>query len=87
MRTDGVRLKASYKLFNELKCCSRDLNEDLNNEAALTFMEEDKIRCNILKYLAALFIVQIQKKEKKAADSDKCEEKSVCQSYFYDDKC
>lgn len=58
------QIKASYELFDKLKCCSEDLNGDFNDDVALALVDEDKMRCLILNCLAVLSIIQIQRKIK-----------------------
>jgi hypothetical protein len=66
------QIKASYELFDKLKCCSENLNGDFSDEETLlALVQEDKMRCHILNCLAALTVIQIQRKIKqKAVDID-----------------
>jgi hypothetical protein len=63
------RIKASYELFDRLKCCSIDTIGNLDDEAALAFIEEDKMRCHILNCMAGLRRLYIQKKKLNSTDS------------------
>jgi hypothetical protein len=65
------RIKASFELFDKLKCCLDDLNKDCSDDQALCLVEEDKMRCHILNCLAALSVIQIlRKRQQKALDID-----------------
>ena len=65
------RIKASFKLFDMLKCCSSSLSEDIgDNDAALALVDEDKMRCHILDCLTALHLVQLQRENKIGAASN-----------------
>lgn len=70
---EGSRMRASFKLFDNLKCCSKELKGNFDNEdAALALVDEDMMRCHILNCLAALNLVQVHKEKKTAvADNEK----------------
>jgi hypothetical protein len=50
-----------------------DLSIDLDNDTALAFMEEDKMRCLILNCIAGLNIVENEKSKKNASATNKHE--------------
>jgi hypothetical protein len=54
MNDNNKRIKASFELFDRLKCCLKDLNVNFDNDTALALMEEDKMRCLILNCIAGL---------------------------------
>ena len=65
------RISASYELFDKLECRSEDLNGDFSDDGALALVEEDKMRCHIMNCLAALSVVQIQRKRiQKTSDNN-----------------
>lgn len=66
------RIAASYRLFDKLKCCSRDLNaDDIKSGRALAFLDEEKMQCHIINCLMAFRIVQRQRrKQKRAAENE-----------------
>jgi hypothetical protein len=67
------RIKASFQLFDRLKCCLADLNVVFDNDTALALMEVDKMRCLILNCIAGLNIVENEKSKKNASESNKHE--------------
>jgi hypothetical protein len=64
MNDNDKRIKASYQLFDRLKCCMSNLNVDSDNDTALALMEVDKMRCLILNCMAGLHVVEIEKSKK-----------------------
>jgi ankyrin repeat protein len=62
------RIKASFQLFDRLKCCLADLNTDSDNNTALALMEEEKMRCLILNCVAGLRIVEKEKSKKNSSE-------------------
>jgi ankyrin repeat protein len=60
------RLKASLQLFNELECCSSNLNGDFDTwrsyQDLLALVDVDKMRCHIINCLTALYTVETQKR-------------------------
>jgi hypothetical protein len=61
------RIKASYQLFDKLKCCSRDLNGHFN-DTALAFMEMNKMRYHILNCMASLHVIENESDKKEDAN-------------------
>jgi ankyrin repeat protein len=61
------RIKASYQLFDKVKCCLRDLNGDFN-DTALAFMEMNKMRHHILNCMASLHVIEMESDKKEDAD-------------------
>jgi hypothetical protein len=67
---DFTRIHYSYKLFDDLNCCSEDLNGNYS-DTALAFILEDMMRCHILNCLAALIVIQMERmKQQKAKRND-----------------
>jgi ankyrin repeat protein len=59
---DSFRVKASYRLFDDLSCCSTALNVDLNDHVAvLALLDENKMRCHIINCVVALNMVLMQR--------------------------
>jgi ankyrin repeat protein len=73
MNDNDKHIKASFQLFDRLKCCLADLNGDFDVVTALALMEEDKMRCFILNCLAALRIVQIERSKHSGSETNKHE--------------
>jgi hypothetical protein len=67
------RIKASFQLFDKMKCCLTDLNIDFDNETALALMEVDKMRCLILNCIAGLRTVENEKSKKNGSETDENE--------------
>jgi hypothetical protein len=64
------RIKASLHFFDKHNCCSSNLNRKIDDvDAALALVDEDKMRCLIIKCLTALLLVQ-EEKWNKRQDSD-----------------
>lgn len=61
MNDDDKRMKASFQHFDGLKCCLTELTGYFGTVTALALMSEDKMKRLIVNYLAALFIVQIER--------------------------
>jgi hypothetical protein len=66
---DNRRIKASYELFDRLECCTLDTIADLDDDIALAFIDEDKMRCHILNCMAGLHRLYIQKKKQTSEDN------------------
>jgi ankyrin repeat protein len=73
MSDNDKRIKASFQLFDRLKCCLADLNGDSDIVTALALMEKDKMRCLILNCLAALHIVQIERSKHNGSETNEHE--------------
>jgi ankyrin repeat protein len=64
------RIKASLHFFDKHNCCSSNLNRNIDDvDAALALVDEDKMRCLVIKCLTALLLVQ-EEKWNKRQDSD-----------------
>jgi hypothetical protein len=73
MNDNDKHIKASFQLFERLKCCLADLNGDFDIVTALALMEEDMMRCLILNCLAALLIVQIERSKHNGSETNQHE--------------
>jgi ankyrin repeat protein len=73
MNANEKRIKASFQLFDRLKCCLADLNGDFDIVTALALMDEDKMRYFILNCLAALLVVQIERSKHNSSETNKHE--------------
>lgn len=63
------RVKESYQLFVKFGCCLEGLNGDLIDDA-LPFVEENRMRCLIMNCLAALNVVEAQRKKQQEVRDD-----------------
>jgi hypothetical protein len=73
---DYFRIKAAFKLFDALKCCSSGLKGDIHEDdyyVMLEAVDEDKMRCHIFNCWAALYLMQMQiKKQETIFENGKC---------------
>jgi hypothetical protein len=66
MEEDNRRIKASFQLFDILKCCSGTLKDNFDDvNAALRSVDVDKMRCLIINCLIALHLVQTAQSNKR----------------------
>jgi hypothetical protein len=82
MSDNDKHIKATFQLFERLKCCLADLNGDFDIVTALALMEEDMMRCLILNCLAALRVVQNQIERSKQNGSETNKHESVKRKVF-----
>jgi ankyrin repeat protein len=67
------RIKASFQLFDRLKCYLADLNVDFDNDTALALMEVDKMRCLILNCIAGLNVVENERSKQNGSEINQSE--------------
>jgi hypothetical protein len=82
MEISNRSVKASCKLFIDLKCCSDGprRNGDFTSDEALASLDEEKMMCLIINCSAALKVLQIKRGELKAPANEK--HKSVKRKVF-----
>lgn len=83
---NATRTKYSYELFNDLNCCSENLNGNYS-DTALAFVLEDMMRCLILNCLAALSVIQMERMKEQEVKSNAYKKREILKRKLFRAAC